>query len=95
MSLYDSQNLLRARGALPVANSGHGRVVLHEAEGFVGAILSRIVKRLRDLLQAWRREHEIDVASARLRALTDAQLRDMGITRADIPRVVRYGRDGL
>lgn len=49
--------------------------------------------RLRGLRERWAREDEIEKSIAHLRGLSDEQLRDMGIRRADISRVVRHGPD--
>ena len=67
--------------------------------GFVGVIgetLKSVVDPLqnhwRQSLEESRRAAEINRAIEHLQRLTDAQLRDMGIARADISDVVRNGR---
>lgn len=49
---------------------------------------------LRGLRERWEREGDIEKSIAHLRGLSDGQLRDMGIGRDDIARVVRHGLDG-
>ena len=43
--------------------------------------------------QSYQREAEIRKAIRHLQVLTDEQLMDMGITRLDIVRVVRHGKE--
>jgi uncharacterized protein YjiS (DUF1127 family) len=69
---------------------------------FLGAnagILGRTLRHIRShLAEVGRRqalEIEIRRDTEQLYSLTDAQLRDIGITRMDIPRAVRFGKENL
>ena len=52
----------------------------------------RVFESIDNLRRRWMREDEERRAIAHLRQLTDAQLRDMGITREEIVHAVRFGR---
>lgn len=69
---------------------------------FLGAnlgILGRTLHRIRSYLAEVRRKQEQEYVIRRdtehLYSLTDEQLRDIGITRMDIPRAVRFGKVNL
>ena len=67
--------------------------------GANAGILGRALRHLRSYLAEVRRsqtlENEIRRDTEHLYSLTDAQLRDIGITRMDIPRAVRFGNENL
>jgi len=62
-------------------------------------ILGRTLRQIRSYLTEVRRrqaqEIEIRRDTEHLYSLTDEQLRDIGITRMDIPRAVRFGKENL
>jgi uncharacterized protein YjiS (DUF1127 family) len=69
-------------------------VVAVPARGWPRQISSLLATGSRMLL-ALRREIEIRRAGAALEGLSDHQLKDIGISRSDIQRVVRDGRSAL
>ena len=85
MNRLSIQNLSVTRNAAPGFDS-------LRALGRLGGYFRRYVSRR---LELWRREDEIDRAIEHLRRLTDAQLRDLDLRRADIEQVVRYGKEAL
>lgn len=62
-------------------------------------ILERSLRHIRSYLAEVRRkqakEYVIRRDTEHLYSLTDEQLRDLGITRMDIPRAVRFGKGNL
>ena len=62
-------------------------------------IFGRVLRHLRSYLAEVKRrqalENEIRRDTEHLFSLTDEQLRDIGITRMDIPRAVRFGQGYL
>jgi uncharacterized protein YjiS (DUF1127 family) len=69
---------------------------------FLGAnasILGRTLRHIRIHLAEVRRRQALEIEIRRdteqLYSLTDEQLRDIGITRLDIPRAVRFGKGNL
>ena len=62
-------------------------------------ILERVLQPIRGYLAEVRcrqsQEIEIRRATEHLYSMTDEQLRDIGITRMDIPRAVRFGKENL
>jgi uncharacterized protein YjiS (DUF1127 family) len=69
---------------------------------FLGAnagILGRTLRHIRSYLAEVRRRQTLEIEIRRdtehLYSLTDEQLRDIGITRMDIPRAVRFGKGNL
>jgi len=67
--------------------------------GANAGILGRTLRHIRSYLTEVRcrqaLEIEIRRSTEHLYSLTDEQLRDMGITRMDIPRAVRFGKGNL
>jgi uncharacterized protein YjiS (DUF1127 family) len=76
-----------------------GAIVELAAANFGMASTGRLVNRVRRLLADFDRKHRLEYdnrrAIAHLKSLTDQQLRDIGIARADIERAVRHGKDGI
>ncbi len=67
--------------------------------GANAGILGRALRHLRSYLAEVRRSQTLENGIRRdtehLHSLTDEQLRDIGITRMDIPRAVRFGKGNL
>ncbi len=88
-NLVDSNNLVSYQLSEPQYLPGADDTGL-----FAGAI-----RGLRRYLAESSREHsretEIRKAIEHLHTLTDEHLRDIGITRMDISRVVRFGKDNI
>jgi uncharacterized protein YjiS (DUF1127 family) len=63
--------------------------------GFLGTILRQLSSYSTETKRKWMQENTIRREIEQLGSLTDGQLSDLGITRMDIPRAVRYGRDNL
>ena len=71
----------------------------HRAAQYVGLLADAIARvagyvrrRLAELDESIARDREIREAIEHLEAMSDTQLRDIGITRADIADAVRFGR---
>jgi len=86
------QNLLPAAKMVHSASAG-------SAVGFTvgtgkenGGLLDRVRRRFAEFDRQRSLEYEYRHAIAQLESLTDAQLRDVGIARADIEYAVRHGK---
>lgn len=87
MTKQTLQSLDHSRIALPA-----GWLEVHP-RAITTRLWQALSARVRALLDDWARADEIEQAIAHLRGLSDAQLSDLGIGRADIPRVVRFGKE--
>lgn len=89
------QNLLHP-GQLLQAQSGASQYVLSDNRT---SLLDRVTRQACDYLvrrlKAYTREAENRKAIGQLQALSDEQLGDLGITRQDISRAVRLGRENI
>ena len=89
------QNLLQPAQLLQ-AQSGAAQTSLSDNRT---SLLDRVARQARDYLvrrlKAYAREAEIRKAIEHLQALSDEQLGDIGITRQDITRAVRLGKENI
>ena len=88
MSKQLSQNPAMPRAAV----SELFKAVAGTNRDYLVRIIEAMKTYLRGRFARSRREYEMNHAIEHLRRLTDAQLRDLGITRADIVEVVRNGK---
>lgn len=87
------QNLVRS-SHLAHSQSSDASLLSHKGgESLLGAAVSGIKRKLVEVLSQQSNETEIREAIGHLHDLTDEQLLDMGITRMDIARVVRHGKN--
>ena len=89
------QNLTRAPKYASCAHEAGGYVAGNENPAGANGLLLRLRTWLARIDCNRRIEHENARAIEHLQGLTDTQLRDIGITRPDIERAVRFGRDGV
>ena len=68
---------------------------VNDGQGFLAGMIRKLQAALVNSLQNQLKAHEERRAIEHLRAMNDDQLRDLGITRADITRVVQYGKEAL
>lgn len=89
------QNIIAPKTAVSANNFGRNFNVTGVSEGIFTRMFYQLRKRGHALIEKWQREYEIEESIIHLRSLTNEQLSDMGITRDDIPHVVRYGKDAI
>ena len=92
-----TERILQNQAALGQFNNVDSRDTSVLLNGKRHSRFTNAIRRITDrLIAIYKRQNEearIQQAISHLRSLTDEQLRDMGITRMDIARVVRYGKD--
>jgi uncharacterized protein YjiS (DUF1127 family) len=74
--------LSNARSLDPAQVPGLGRTVWRSARAAIGGVIAAI-----------EREREVRRLMEELASLDDRTLRDIGLTRGDLGRAVRFGRD--
>ncbi len=89
------QNMIAPKTAVSVNNFGRNVNVTGVSEGIFTRMFYQLRQRGHALIEKWQREHEIEASIVHLRSLSNGQLRDLGITRDDIPHVVRCGKDTI
>lgn len=87
------QNLTGPSGYARPASEEAAYLRIESGKGAIDSVMHRIRVWLARVNRERYIEHESARAIAHLRDLSDSQLRDIGITRPDIERAVRGGRD--
>ncbi len=89
------QNLLQPRHFVHTQSDGSQYLPV---SGDMG-LLARAVRGLRDYIAESSHQHSIEAENRKaiehLHSLTDEHLRDIGITRMDISRAVRFGKENI